>query len=227
MSKQKKCIFVAGRDCPFKAPNIPFETCQVCIEAWKTETAISKKQSEGVQASTNAQHSISLPTVEDSRLASVNERFKEIDELLKNDEIEPLEYIRLRREYLNSLIMGHPSPDNKEKVPKPRAVRVAVITKSFFRKQIKTHPADWELPKKVSGKIIDMIFDMAEEKDARDIKLRSGGYKIACIAAEKNQLALMILEADEEFESYQDEMQRINLILRTEKMWQDALKKLE
>ena len=33
--------------------------------------------------------------------------------------------------------------------------------------------------------------------------------------------------ADEVFESYQDDIQRINLILRTEKMWQDALKKLE
>ena len=226
MSKQKKCIFVAGRDCPFKAPNIPFETCQVCIEAWKTETAIRKKQFEGVQAS-KSQNSISLPAVDDSRLASVNERFKEIDELLRKDEIEPLEFIRLRREHLNNLIMGHPSPENEEKTSESRAVKVAVITKSFFRKQIMTHPADWELPKEVSGKIIDMIFDMAEEKDARDIKLRSGGYKIACIAAEKNQLALMILEADKEFESYQDEMQRINLILRTEKMWQDALKKLE
>ena len=48
-----------------------------------------------------------------------------------------------------------------------------------------------------------------------------------CIAAEKNQIALMILEADEEFESYQEEIERINLILRKEKMWQDALKKLE
>jgi len=226
MSKQKKCIFVAGRDCPFRAPNIPFETCQVCIEAWKTETAIRKKQSEGVQAS-KSQNSISLPAVDDSRLAIVNERFKEIDELLRKDEIEPLEFIRLRREHLNSLIMEHPSPDKDEKPPKPSAVRVAVITKSFLRKQIMTHPADWELPKEVSGKVIDMIFDMAEEKNARDIKLRSGGYKIACIAVEKNQIALMILEAEEEFESYQDEMQRINLILRTEKMWQDALKKLE
>ena len=226
MSKQKKCIFVAGRDCPFKAPNIPFETCQVCIEAWKTETAIRKKQSEGVQAS-KPQNSISLSTVNDSRLASVNERFKEIDELLRKDEIEPLEFIRLRKEHLNSLILGHPSPKNEEKPPQPSAFRVVVITKSFFRKQIMTHPKDWELPPEISGKVIDMIFKMTKEKDARNIKLRSGGYKITCIAAEKNQIALMILEADEEFESYQDEIQRISLILRTEKMWQDALKKLE
>ena len=226
MSKEKKCIFVAGRDCPFKAPNIPFETCQVCIEAWKTETAIRKKQSEGIQVS-DAQNRGSLPIVDDSRLVSVNQRFKEIDELLKNDEIEPLEFIRLRKEHLNSLIMGHPSPKYEENPPQSSAVRVAVITRSFFRKQIMTHPADWELPQEVSGKVIDLIFNMAEEKDAWDIRLRSGGYKIACIAAEKNQIALMILEADEEFESYQDEIQRINLILRTEKMWQDALKKLE
>ena len=46
-----------------------------------------------------------------------------------------------------------------------------------------------------------MIFDMAKEKDAWEIKLRSGGYKVACIAAEKDQLAWMFLDADEEFES--------------------------
>ena len=224
MSKEKKCIFVEGRDCPFKTPNIPFETCQVCIEAWKTETSIRKKQSEGGQA--NSQNSTSLPSAADVRLESVNERFKEIDELLRKDEIEPLEFIRLRKEHLNSMIMGHPSPDNEEKHPQRPPVRVAVIKKSFFSKQIITHPKDWELPKAVSDKVIDMIFNMAEEKDAWDIRLRSGGYKIACIAAEKKQIALMILEADEEFESYQEEIQRINLIFRTEKMWQDALKKL-
>ena len=224
MSNKKKCIFVAGRDCPFKAPQIPFETCQVCLEAWKTEVAILRRQAEGGSAVAGArQRGISLP-VNDDRLAHVNERFKVIDELLKNDEIDPLEYIRLRREQVNSLIEGAPVLD--EKPPQPRAVRVAVISKSFFRKQIKTHPADWELPKEVSGKVIDLIFEMAEEKAAEDIKLRSGGYKIACIAAEKNQIALIILDADEEFESYKDEMLRINLILRTEKKWQDAMKKL-
>lgn len=43
MSKQKKCIFVDTRDCPFNAAQIPFETCQVCIKAWQTETEIRKK----------------------------------------------------------------------------------------------------------------------------------------------------------------------------------------
>ena len=224
MSKEKKCIFVAGRECPFNAPNIPFETCQVCIEAWKTETALRKKESMGVQG--DSQKRVSLPAAADGRLESVNERFREIDELLRKDEIEPLEFIRLRKEHLNNLITGHVSPENEEKTP-PRAVRVAVITKSLFRKRIITHPEDWELPPEVSGKVIDMIFKMALEKDAWDIRLRSGGYKIACIAAEKNQIALMILGADEEFESYQDEIERINLILRTEKMWHDALKKLK
>lgn len=226
MSKKKKCIFVEGRDCPFEAPQVPFETCQVCLEAWKVEVAIMKKQAEGNHVISGAQRKdISIPVIKDNRLEHVNERFKEIEELLKNDEVDPLEYIKLRKEHINNLI--EEAPGAEDKLPKPCGARVAVITKSFFRKQIKTHPVDWELPKEVSGKVIDMIFDIAEEKTAENIKLRSGGYKITCIAAEKNQIALMILDADEEFESYNDEMQRINLIIRTEKMWQDALKKLE
>lgn len=156
-------------------------------------------------------------------------RLKEIDERLKNDEIEPMEYIRLRREHVNSLISGNPLPSietSEKQVAAPRAVRVAVITKSLFRKQIHTYPVDWELPREVSMKVIDMIFDMVEDKPVRDIKLRSGGYKIAGIASMKKQLALLILDADEEFDSYEAEIDKVNLVLKTEKAWKDALMKL-
>ena len=226
MGVKKKCIFIPGRDCPFDAAQVPFETCQVCIEAWETELEIRKKQSIDGQVSNEVQTSVSMPVHSDQKLAHVNERLNEIDELLKRDEIDPLEYIRLRKEHINGLIEGKISPETK-KPPQPRKLRVAIVTKSLFRKQVKTQPEDWKLPQEVSGKVIDLIYEMAEEKAAEDIKLRSGVYKIACIAAEKNQLALLILDADEEFDSYLDEMMRINLILRTEKSWNDALKKLE
>ena len=226
MSVKKKCIFIPDRDCPFNAAQVPFETCQVCIEAWKTELELRKKEFNGDQSSDEVQQSISIPVLKERKLAYLNERLNEIDERLKRDEIDPLEYIRLRKEQINSVIEGNTSTD-AEKPPQLRKLRVAIVTKSLFRKQVKTYPEDWELPQEVSGKVIDLIYEMAEEKAAEDIKLRSGAYKIACIAAEKNQLALLILDADEEFESYLDEMKRINLILRSEKSWNNALKKLE
>ena len=72
MSKQKKCIFVADRDCPFMEPNIPFETRQVCIEAWKTELEIKKKQSMGDQASNMVhQEGISTPVLDGYKIACI------------------------------------------------------------------------------------------------------------------------------------------------------------
>ena len=114
----------------------------------------------------------------------------------------------------------------KEKTAPPRTVRVAVVTKSLFRRQVNTYPVDWELPQEVSMKVIDMIFEMVEEKPVRDIRLRSGGYKIAGIASSKNQLAVLVLDADEEFDSYEAEIDKVNLVLKTEKAWKDALEKL-
>ena len=107
MSNQKKCIFVDTRDCPFNAANILFETCQVCIKAWQTETEIRKRQGRGAQiVADSGKKRLTLPVQKNNNLEQLNLRLKEIDEKLNNDEIEPLEYIRLRREHVNSLITG-------------------------------------------------------------------------------------------------------------------------
>ena len=231
MSKKKKCIFIEQRDCPFKAPQIPFETCKVCIEAWKTEVAIKKRQMQGSQSSEVVQSSgFSLPNTDDMGLSQVNEKLREIEELLKNDEIDPLEYIKLRREQIDNLAQGKPVikiDETEESNPlPPRQVRVAVITKSFFRKQVTTAPEDWELPKEITDKVIDTIFKLSEEKAPREIRLRSGGYKVAGIAAQKNQVAVLVLDADEEFESYEAEIDRLYKVFGFNQDWEKALKNI-
>jgi hypothetical protein len=234
VSKTKKCIFVDTRECPFQTKQIPFQTCQLCIEAWKTEVALKRQKVQGAQQLTrhNPEGS-SLPVIEANGSQFLNEKLKSIDEMLKNDEIEPLEYIRLRKEHINSLLGDKPRlsieeiEEPKEDIkPVPRTIRVAVITKSLFGKKIYTYPEDWALPKEVSDKVIDSIFKMAKKKQAEEIKLRVGEYKITCIAAEKNKLALMILDVDEEFETYDAEIDRIYDVLSGEKFWANAMKKI-
>lgn len=237
MSSPKKCIFVKERVCPFQGTQVAFQTCQLCIEAWKTEVAIKKQQLQGYQTpvfSPQPQHGgISAPSIENNGTTIINERLKELDDLLKDDKIDPLEYIRRRKEQVNSLIEGKPK-FNIEEVeepveeikPVPRETRVAIITKTLFRKQITTAPEHWELPKTISDKVIDSIFKMTEKKSARDIKLRAGEYKIACIAAEKDKLALLVMDADEEFETYESEIDRVAYILDIEKNWAEAAKSI-
>ncbi len=233
MSKQKKCIFIEQRDCPFKAPQIPFETCKVCVEAWKTEVAIKKRQLQGIQSTEVVQSgNFSLPTMDDMGLSQVNEKLREIEELLKNDEIDPLEYIRLRREQIDNLTQEKPvikieeiKKTEKESIP-PRQVRVAVITRSLLRKQVTTAPRDWALPEEITDKVIDTIFKISEEKVPREIRLRSGGYKVAGIAAQKNKIVVLVIDSDEEFESYEAEIDRLYKVFGFNQDWEKALKKV-
>ena len=239
MSKQKRCIFVKERICPFQTTQVPFQTCQICIEAWKTEVAIKKQQFQGTQITPGYQQQpqqqegprVSLPAIENGGSAVINEKLKEIDQLLKDDKIDPLEYIRRRKAQVESLIGEKPKlrideieEPPQEILPAPKMVRVAVIVKSFFRKQVFTAPENWELPETITDNVINSIFKMAEKKNVSDIKLRAGEYKIAGIAGEKNKIALMILDADEEFETYETEMMRVYEILNKDEKWDNALK---
>ncbi|MCW4012274.1 MAG: hypothetical protein NWF07_04695, partial [Candidatus Bathyarchaeota archaeon] len=195
MSKQKRCIFVKERICPFQTKQVPFQTCQICIEAWKTEVAIKKQQFQGAQMTPSYQpqppqegHRVSLPVIENDGNGVINEKLKEIDQLLKDDKIDPLEYIRRRKEQVESLIGEKPKlrideieEPPQEIRPTPKMVRVAVIVKSFFRKQVFTAPENWELPETITDNVINSIFKMAEKKNISDIKLRAGEYKIAGI----------------------------------------------
>ena len=176
-----------------------------------------------------------LPTVENNQPVFYDRKLNEIDELLKNDDIDPLEYIQLRKQRVNNMVDDDKHvlrikerDEPEEALPAaPKKVRVAVIVKSLFGKQTYTSPNEWKLPREVSGRVVDSVFKMSKSKQPEDIKLRAGDYKIACIAAEKNKLALMILDADEDFESYDTEMDRVYEILSKEKFWANAVKNIQ
>jgi hypothetical protein len=239
MSQAKRCIFVAERSCPFQTAHVPFQTCQLCIEAWKTDVAQRSQKVQEAQINSEPiqplQNKLRLPTVENNHSVFYDNKLKEIDELLKNDDIDPMEYIQLRKQRVNNLVDDTKHVLRIEKIdepvekipPAPRETRVAVIIKSMFGSQTYTSPNEWKLPREISGKVIDSIFKMAKKKHPEDIKLRAGNYKIACIAVEKNKLALMVLDADEEFETYDNEIDRIYEVLSKEKFWANAVKKIQ
>lgn len=247
MSQPKQCIFVTGRQCPFKTQQVPFQTCQLCIEAWKTEVALQKQQSPQVQNipatpmhTQNEAKPITLTAAGLGTPVMYNEGLKQIDELLKNDNIDPMEYVMLRKQQIDNLLdqatkgresrltIDHIEESVVNEIkPAPRKVRVAVVVKTLFGKQVYTSPNGWKLPKSVSDKVIKSIFKISKKKKAEDIKLRTGDYKLACIRHEKGKFAVMVIDADEEFETYQHEIESVNDLLKSEKLWAMALKKLD
>ena len=242
MSQPKKCIFVKERPCPFNMDKVPFKTCQVCIEAWKTEVALKNRQrpqqAQNMHArAPNGAQPLTLPIVGLEESLINNERLKEIDQLLKDEAIDPMEYVRLRKEQIDNLAnnasLGKPAlkidqleePVNDIK-PVPRRIRVAVVVKTMLGKQVYTSPEGWKLPKTINDKVINSIFKLTGQKKAEDIKLRAGEFKIAGVRHEKGKFAIMVFDADEEFETYDHEVERVSEILAGEKLWANAVKKV-
>ncbi len=247
MSQPKPCIFVTDRKCPFKTAQVPFQTCQLCIEAWKTEVAMHRQQAAQVQTAPvapvqapNDMKHLSIATSNFGTPVMYNEGLKQIDELLKDDNIDPTEYVMLRKQQIDALMdqaaKGRTSslsidhieePVVNEIKPAPKQVRVAVVVKTLFGKQVYTSPSDWKLPKSISDKVIKSIFHLSKKKRPEAIKLRAGDYKLACIRHEKGKFAIMVIDADEEFDTYEHEIERVSDILKNEKTWAVTLKKLE
>ena len=93
-------------------------------------------------------------------------------------------------------------------------------------KQVYTSPEEWKLPKTINDKVINSIFKLTGQKKVEDIKLRAGEFKIACVRHEKGKFAIMVFDADEEFETYDHEVERVSEILAGEKLWANAVKKV-
>jgi len=242
VSQSKRCIFVNERACPFKMEKVPFKTCQVCIEAWKTEVALkNKRRAQQVQSmqrhAPNGAQPLTLPITELEEPIPYNEGLKEIDDLLKNENIDPMEYVRLRKQQLDNLANGPNGRKSTVKLdqlkkpvndikPVPRRIKVAVVVKTLLGKQVYTSPDGWKLPKTINDNVINSIFKLTEVKKAEDIKLRAGEFKIACVRHEKGKFAIMVFDAKEEFETYHHEIERASKILSKDKFWATAVKRI-
>ena len=99
--------------------------------------------------------------------------------------------------------------------PVPRRIRVAVVVKTMLGKQVYTSPEGWKLPKTINDKVINSIF-----------KLRTGEFKIACVRHEKGKFAILVFDADEKFETYDYEIERVSDFLTGEELWANTVKKV-
>jgi hypothetical protein len=241
------CIFVAGRQCPYQAEQVPFKVCELCIDAWKTQVAIRRQEAAKAQSLQAAQVQaqggatpVTFSALEMNAPAVIGEGLREIDILLQEGSIDPSEYVMLRKQKIDTLREREVNLQNSrikldfvdepidiEIMPAPRQVRVVVVVKTMLGKQVYTSPGDWELPKSITDKVTKSVFQLMQKKKASEIKLRAGDYKMACIRHEKDKFALMVLDVDEEFETYGYEIARVNEVLGNEKTWAKALKKLD
>jgi hypothetical protein len=163
-----------------------------------------------------------------TEVAETQARLNEIDELFEGGRIEPGEYVRLRKEEIERLMMGdQPSlrlDDLEDEHTEPRQTRVAVVVKSLFGKKVYTSPHGWKLPESISDAVIDRIFKLTEERPPKNVRVGVGDHKVACIRHAKGKMALLVMDVDEAFETYDAELARLSSVFNEEKGWLDALK---
>jgi hypothetical protein len=241
MSQEKRCLFIDGRSCMFNMEKVPLQTCQLCIEAWKTEVSLkgqqpAQPQNMPAQAPSKAQP-LNFSSEGKKKPVFYNEGLFEIDDLLKNDSLDPLEYVRLRKQQLDRMMnpgkhgklvlsLDLDEPPVRKVKPLPKETKVAVVVKTFFGKKVYTSPAEWSLPEVINNKVIKSIFKLTKQKTAKEIRLRAGEYKIACIRHAKGKFAMIVIDANEEFETYDNEIERVAMVLNRPNFWVADLKKV-
>lgn len=177
-----------------------------------------------------------IATLTDSRsmagVAATQARLKEIDELFEGGRIEPREYVRLRKEEIERLMLGDEPAlrlydlDGDAEHAEPKQIQVAVVVKSLFGKRVYTHPPSWDLPESVSDTVIDQLFNLADER-TENIKVGVGDHKVACIRHAKGKIALLVIDRDEAFEAYEDELARLSKVFEEEKGWLNVLREMD
>ncbi|MCW4048979.1 MAG: hypothetical protein NWE89_04505 [Candidatus Bathyarchaeota archaeon] len=227
MTGQRNCVFVEGKACSFQSENIPLETCKICIKAWKTDLKLRNKRvttdQQVVQSIRVASQGI------ENELADTKQKLRELDDLFKDDNIEPEDYIRLRREHTSKLLGNGVSaitPVQSNEVSEKGETHVVVVVKSLIGNRVHTYPEGWELPKAINDRVLNKIFNLAKDTPVKNIKVGVGDYKIAGIKHVKGKIALLIISQDEEFETYNSEIERISEAIAGDKHWVKNLKKL-
>lgn len=159
-------------------------------------------------------------------------RLKEIDELFEGGQIEPGEYVRMRKEEIERLMLDDEPAlrldglDGEVEHAEPRQTRVAVVVKSLFGNRVNTSPHDWKLPESVSDAVIDQMFKLADERSPGNIRIGVCDHKVACIRHAKGKMALLVIGMDEAFETYEAELARLSKVFKEEKGWLNALKEM-
>jgi hypothetical protein len=231
LSGQRNCIFVQGRNCPFPTQELPLQTCQVCIEAWKIELTM-KAQSQAPEAPLKT-----LTVAHDGTVVKASEtlsKLNELDELFMGDNLDPKDYVRLRKEYIDKLTVNDRPKLVLEALdgetaarPELRETRLVLVVRSILGDKMHTYPQGWDAPEALSKRVMDQLFKLAESKKAEDIRAGAGGYKFACVKHGKGKMLLLVLDGDEEFETYGDEIRRLSKVFKGESHWVKTLKEMK
>jgi len=190
----RKCAFIDGRPCNFEADQTSMDFCKVCIEAYR-----SSGGTQGAEAQTE----------------KVRAKLARLDRLFHSGELEPEDYVRLRKTLLGD--------DGAEAKPTRKGFHLLLVEKKLFSKQVHTYPAGWSLPPSITGKLVESLYQMCDSAERpTDVRIDVGETKIACLARDGGVLALVV--TDDDLSLYDDLITSLGAGLVDAEDWEETLR---
>lgn len=196
MAEPRRCAFIEGRGCSFAADEISMDFCRVCIDAYKATG--------GAGAPPRADRS--------------KEKLAQIDALFQRGELEPEDYIRLRK----GLMEGR-APEEEPVKPARRGFHLLLVERGLMSKKVRTFPPGWRLPDAVTGKLVESLYAMCDSAEkATDVKLEVGEVNIGCLARDGGRLALIVSE--DSLSAYPELIASVGAELEKSEDWEELLR---
>ncbi len=192
VGEQRKCAFIEGRGCSFAADEISMDFCRVCIDAYRATGGARGAAPED----------------------RAKEKLAQIDALFQRGELEPEDYIRLRKG-----LMG----GGEEAKPARRGFHLLLVERGIMGKKVRTFPAGWRLPGAVTGKLVESLYSMCDAAErATDVKLEVGEVNIGCLARDGGKLALIVSE--DPLSAYPELITSVGSELENSEDWEELLR---
>jgi hypothetical protein len=199
VSGTRKCAFIEERPCAFDADQISMDFCKVCIDAWKASggnKAVSSKEDKS------------------------KEKLAQIDKMFQEGQLEPDDYIRLRKGLMEEKPRGASGEPVK---PARKGFHLLLVERSMFSKKVRTFPSGWKLPPTITGKLVESLYSMCDSAEkATDVSLEVEDTRIACLGRDGGQMALIVTEDD--LAGYQQLIASVGASLVDAEDWEELLR---
>jgi len=186
-------------------------------------------------------------TVPDKAVGDVEtyERLHELDAMFINDRIDAEEYIKRRRELVSQLstaksvnlpqeaidlinleedLEAYPGGDG----PSKKILSLLLIEQRRVGVKVTKIPGDLKLPPTLTDANLRSIIGLYKnlDKGKNRLLVQFNGTKLGVLGRKRNKILCMVLEADEDLDDYEEEVEYLNELLSETDDFNDLQKKL-
>jgi len=232
---ERGCIFVAGRVCSVGLDEVPLDICRLCLEAWRTDrehVTVKPVKRLAVESSRALETVVVKPRAasESARPERSQLSLTELDKLFWEGKIEVDEYLKKRKEIINSLGRGESPFFSFEQAVERLGVSSISESAVFLVEggRVKArHPEGAALPEGVEGsgealKAVQEFFGALNRRHV-DAHIEVGWKRITCLGCRGKRLALLVLDSGAKLENFEDGIREARNMLNESESWDEIL----